>query len=411
MSVYDVTIVGGGIVGLATAMEWLAAFPDSRLILLEKEPQLGAHQTGHNSGVLHSGLYYRPGSLKARTCVEGKRLLETFCDAHGVPYRRCGKVVVAAEESERPALKVLYERGLANGVEGLALVGPERLKELEPHARGVAALHVPGTGVVDFAAVVQAMADLIRQRGGELRAGVRVTGLIRRGGEWIAQTTAGEIRSTCLVTCGGLHSDRLAAMAGGDGNVQIIPFRGEYYDLIPERRYLVRSLIYPVPDAALPFLGVHFTRTLDGEVHAGPNAVLALAREGYRKRDVSLHDTARLFAFSGFWRMAKRYWLVGVEEWHRSWSKPAFARALQRLVPEVRAEDLRPGGSGVRAQAVSAGGALLDDFEVVAGDHAVHVRNVPSPAATASISIARAITAMAAEAFGHKQLDASAKIR
>ena len=387
----DLAVVGGGIVGLATAMEWLAARPGSAVVVLEKEPHVGAHQTGHNSGAIHSGLYYTPGSLKAQTCVAGATLLMEFCRARRIPYAQCGKLVVATDESELPLLQTLHERGQANGVEGVALIGPERLRELEPHARGIRALHVPSAGLVDYSQVARAFADVIRQRGGAVRVSTRVERMARDGHRWRIETTAGLVQASCLITCGGLHADRLAGLAGADRNVRIIPFRGEYYDVVPQRRHLVKAMIYPVPDPRLPFLGVHFTRTITGGLHAGPNAVLALKREGYRKRDVDLADTLELLAFPGFWKMVAKYWAVGAHESYRSWVKAAFVQSLQRLVPEIRGTDLIPNGSGVRAQAVDVHGSLVDDFSIVQGDGAIHVRNVPSPAATASIRIGQLI--------------------
>ena len=399
MPACDVTVVGGGIVGLATAMVWEQRFPGAKLIVLEKEPAVGAHQTGHNSGVIHSGLYYRPGSLKAQTCVTGARLMAEFCQANRIPYRLCGKLVVATEASELAALEQLYQRGLANGVPGLGMIGPERLRELEPHARGLKAIHVPSAGIVDYAAVARAFARIIGAQGGEIRTSSRVLRLMRREGSWLAETTTGEVRSRALITCGGLHADRLAAMAGGRRELRIVPFRGEYYALLPERCFLVQGMLYPVPNPALPFLGVHFTRTITGGVHAGPNAVLALAREGYRKADINLRDLLDLATHPGFWRMARTYWRVGLEESYRSWSKRAFVRTLQRLVPEIRPADMGAGGSGVRAQAVDSAGALVDDFNIVQSEHAIHVRNVPSPAATASIRLGQHIADLAASSF------------
>jgi len=381
---------------LATAREWLLRHPQARLILLEKEATVAAHQTGHNSGVIHSGVYYKPGSLKAKTCVAGAAMMKAFCREQGIRFELPGKVIVATRESELPRLRTLYERGLANGVEGVAMIGPERLRELEPHATGLAALHVPSAGLVDYAQVAEAMARQIHDRGGQVQLGSRVRSIRRDGDQWTIATTTGEVRARDLIACAGLQSDRVAQMSGARQDAQIIPFRGEYYDVVPERRFLVASMIYPVPDPAMPFLGVHFTRTVTGGLHAGPNAVLAWKREGYRKRDVDLRDLARMAAFSGFWRMAAKHWKTGLEEAHRSWSKAAFVRALQRLVPEIRFDDLVPDGSGVRAQAVDQGGGLLDDFNIVARDHAVYVRNVPSPAATASLCIAKAIVDMAA---------------
>ncbi len=392
---YDVLIVGGGIVGLATAKALLEQLPETKLLLLEKEAQLAQHQTGHNSGVIHSGIYYRPGSLKATLCVEGAKLLVEFCQAHQIPYELCGKLVVATTAAELPRLQILYERGLANGVGDLALVGPERIQELEPHARGLRALHVASAGIVDYPAVARALAQIIQRHGGAIRTSTRVRSLLRREGRWIAETPSGALQAHVLITCGGLYADRLAAQAGGLSDLQIVPFRGEYYELRPERRSLVKNMIYPVPDPTLPFLGVHFTRAIDGSVHAGPNAVLALKREGYRKTDVDLADTLQLMGYAGFWRMARRFWSVGFSETYRSWSKRAFVRSLQRLVPEVRASDIVPSGSGVRAQAVDTQGALLDDFNIVQADHAIHVRNVPSPAATSSIRLGQSIAQMA----------------
>ncbi len=399
MPVCDLAIVGGGIVGLATAMEFLGRFPGRRVVVVEKEPDIARHQTSHNSGVIHSGIYYRPGSLKAKLCVTGAKLVVEFCRTHQIPHQMCGKLIVATEESELPALETLYQRGLANGVPALSLVGPERLRELEPHARGLRALHVGSAGTVDYAAVAQAMAGVIRQRGGEIRTSAQVNGLTRRQGGWVLQATTGELHATFLITCGGLHADRVAAMAGAPSDLQIIPFRGDYYELIPQRRDLVRAMIYPVPNPTLPFLGVHLTRAIDGRVHAGPNAVLALKREGYRKADVSVAETAQMLGYPGFWRMARHYWRVGLAELSRSWSKAAFVRSAQRLVPALRTADLIPGGSGVRAQAIDRGGRLLDDFEIVRGEQAIFVRNVPSPAATASIAIGRAIAEKAAAMF------------
>ena len=396
---YDLAIIGGGIVGLATAREWLTRFPNSKLVVLEKEAQLAAHQTGHNSGVIHSGIYYRPGSVKAAMCVAGAKLLVEFCRAQGIAYEICGKLIVATESSELPALEALYQRGLANGVPGVSMVGPERIRELEPHARGLRALHVPSAGIVDYARVARAFAQLIQQGGGDIRLSARVTRLLQRDPRCAIETTAGEFQASYVMICAGLHADRLAEMAGAPRDLQIIPFRGDYYELVPERRGLVKAMIYPVPNPALPFLGVHLTRDIADRVHAGPNAVLALKREGYKKTDIHLPDMLRLCGFSGFWRMARKQWRVGLEELHRAWSKPAFVRALQRLVPEVRGEDLTPGGSGVRAQAVDVRGALLDDFHIVQGERALYVRNVPSPAATASIRIGQAITEMAAASF------------
>ncbi|HEY5164223.1 MAG TPA: L-2-hydroxyglutarate oxidase [Terriglobales bacterium] len=389
---FDLIIIGAGIVGLATALEATRRFPGIRLAVLEKEDRVAAHQTGHNSGVIHSGLYYRPGSLKAKLCVEGAQAMVRFCREHALPHNICGKVVVATSAAEIPALEELHRRGTANGVPGLETIGPERLREIEPHAAGVRALWVPTTGITDFAAVARKYVELIEAAGGKVLVAAKVVG-IRRAEGTVVETRAGAFQAKTVVNCAGLYSDRIALMAGADPGVRIIPFRGEYYQLAESRRDLVRGLIYPVPDPALPFLGVHFTLRVDGSVEAGPNAVLALRREGYRKTDFSARELASALAFPGFWKMAKRLWRSGAGEYYRSLSKAAFTRALQKLVPEIRKEDLSPGGSGVRAQAVDTNGKLVDDFCFVRSEGMVHVLNVPSPAATASLVIGREIVA------------------
>ncbi len=387
----DLAIVGGGIVGLATALEFLTLRPGASVVLLEKELSVGRHQTSHNSGVIHSGIYYRPGSMKARTCVAGARRMVEFCAAERIPHRICGKLIVAATDAEAPALKTLHARGVANGVAGVALIGPQRMRELEPHAQGVQALHVPSAGIVDYGVVAQAMARRIAALGGVVRTGAELIRGALQGSAWSLETRAGTVEARYLVTCAGLQADRVAARAGHLSDVRIAPFRGEYYDVAEPRRSLVRAMIYPVPDPALPFLGVHFTRSITGGVHAGPNAVLAWKREGYRKSDMDARDVAELLTFPGVWRMGARYWRPGLSELYRSCRKAAFVRALQRLVPEIRAADLAPGGSGVRAQALSRDGSLLDDFDLLPQPRALHVRNVPSPAATASLEIGRVI--------------------
>lgn len=397
----DLAVIGGGIVGLATAMAALEQRPSLRLILLEKEPRLAAHQTSHNSGVIHSGLYYRPGSLKAATCVLGAQLMKSFCASRGIPFEVCGKLVVATESEELARLDALHQRGLANGVTGMSMLGPEALREIEPHARGLRALHVPSAGIVNYVNVAEAFAAIIRARGGMIRLAARVERISRRDGLWMLETTDGEVRARGLVTCAGLYADRVAALAGApDDGVIIVPFRGDYYELVPDRRALVRAMIYPVPDPALPFLGVHFTRGIDGSVHAGPNAVLALRREGYGRADLDLAEAAIALRHRGFWRMAQRHWRTGGAEMWRAFSRRAFVRALQRLVPALCDEDVVPASSGVRAQALDRTGALLDDFSIAQGPHAIYVRNVPSPAATASIRIGQLIAEMAASAFG-----------
>lgn len=384
---HDVAIVGGGIVGLATALALSRRAPGLKLVILEKEHAVGTHQTGRNSGVLHAGLYYRPGSLKARLCVEGKRRMEAFCQEHGVPYERCGKVVVATEERELPVLQQLFERGSANGVPGLELIGPGRLRELEPEAAGRAALYSPGTGIVDFRQVAAAMARLLAVRGVQVLTGARVLGVRRSDREAQVETTAGAVACRLLVNCAGLYSDVVARLAGDDPGVRIVPFRGEYYLLRPERRGLVRNLIYPVPDPALPFLGVHFTRMVSGEVEAGPNAVLALAREGYSWGRLNARELWGTLRYAGFRAVARRYWRTGLYEMWRSLSQRAFVASLRRLVPAVTTQDVVRGGAGVRAQAVAPDGRLLDDFHIVEAPRAVHVLNAPSPAATSSLAI------------------------
>jgi len=394
---YDVLIVGGGIVGLAVALEITRRFPRLRLVLLEKEDSVGRHQSSHNSGVIHSGVYYKPGSLKAKLCVEGSRAMIEFCRAHGLPHQVCGKVIVATHEGELPRLEELRRRGEANGLTGLRLIDANELHDIEPHARGLRALVVPSTGIADYAAVCEKYAELIRAQGGTILTSTAVTGLRAAASEVVVETDGSAFSTRYLINCAGLFSDRIARMTGADLDVMIVPFRGEYYDLVPQRSSLVRALIYPVPDPQFPFLGVHFTRRVNGTVDAGPNAVLAFRREGYRRGDFSLHDMASALAFPGFWRMAAKQWRSGLDEFRRSFSKAAFVRALQRLLPEVRQEDLAPGGSGVRAQALRRDGTLVDDFQFVPARQMLHVLNVPSPAATASLVIGRTIVRTAEE--------------
>jgi (S)-2-hydroxyglutarate dehydrogenase len=382
-----VAIVGGGIVGLATGLRLLERFPASQLLLLEKEDGPGRHQSGHNSGVLHCGLYYTPGSKKARMAVQGIRKMVEFCRRRQVPYELCGKTVVATEEEEIPRLLALLERGRANGLQGLALLSPEQIREYEPHAAGLKGIRVPEEGIVDFPAVTQAMVEVIRERGGEVRFSSEVTGL-REAGGWRIESTSGDYAADFLINCAGLYCDRISRLAGNRNEARIVPFRGEYYKLKPERQHLVRDLIYPVPNPKFPFLGVHFTRKIHGGVEAGPNAVLAFAREGYRFSDFSLRDLTETAIYGGFWRLLGRYPSMCWEEFHRSLSKALFCRSLQRLVPEVRMEDLERSGTGVRAQAVSPSGELLQDFHFVRQARALHVLNAPSPAATASLAIA-----------------------
>jgi (S)-2-hydroxyglutarate dehydrogenase len=396
---WDVAVVGGGIVGTATATA-LARRGGIRVIVLEAEAALAQHQTGHNSGVIHSGLYYKPGSLKARNCAEGRLALYRFCEEHQIPHERCGKLVVATRPSELPALEELERRGRANGLDGLRRLTAEELKEYEPHVAGIAGLHVAETGIVDYTAVTLAFARLVADAGGEVRTGARVLHVARQTATLALETTRGLVESRYLINCAGLQSDRLARLCGVDPGVRIIPFRGEYYELAPKRWHLVRHLIYPVPDPRFPFLGVHFTRMVRGGVEAGPNAVLAFKREGYTRTSFSVRDSAGMFGYPGFWWMAAKYWPMAIGEMYRSFSKRAFVRALQRLVPDLRPEDVQQGGAGVRAQALDPAGRLLDDFRIVEAERMVHVLNAPSPAATASISIGRSVADMAARAFG-----------
>jgi len=394
---FDLVIVGGGIVGLATGLQALRRHRGIRLALLEKEASIARHQTGHNSGVIHSGIYYKPGSLKARNCVAGAARMVEFCKEHSIPYEICGKVVVATDQAERPGLAELMRRGTANGVLGLRMIGPEELSEIEPHCTGVEAMVVPGTGIVDYKLVARKYADLIQQNGGSLLLNCRVQNIVKRGNEIILETTQGSVKATRVINCAGLHSDRIVKLAGDNTALQIVPFRGEYYEIVPDRRKLVRNLIYPVADPRFPFLGVHFTRHINGGIEAGPNAVLALKREGYRKTDFNLQDAVETALFPGFWKMAAKYWKSGVGEYYRSLSKAGFTRALQKLLPEIQQSDLVPGGAGVRAQALDRTGKLLDDFTIIRSDRMIHVCNVPSPAATASLMIGEQIVEMMAQ--------------
>lgn len=390
-------MVGGGLVGLATAMQLGQA--GLRVTVLEAEDRVAVHQSGHNSGVIHSGLYYKPGSLKATLCGEGSRALYRLCEEEGITHQRCGKLVVATTPGELPPLAELKRRGQANGLAGVRRLRAEEIAEVEPHAAGVAALHVPGTGIIDYQGVARAYVRRIESRDGQVVLGARVSGVRRDGPGLVVETGQGAFPCSLLVNCAGLQSDRVARLCGADPKVRIVPFRGEYYDLAPEHRGLVRGLIYPVPDPRFPFLGVHLTRRVDGSVEAGPNAVLALKREGYRWRDVSPRDVAATVTWPGFWRLAARHGRIAVYEVRRSLSKAIFVRDLQRLVPEIRPEAVHRAGSGVRAQALDEKGALVDDFRIERSERAIHVLNAPSPGATASIPIGGRIAAMALEAL------------
>ena len=397
---FDVGVIGGGILGLSAARELGRRFPGLGIVVIEKEKELARHQTGHNSGVIHSGIYYKPGSLKARNCVTGARMLTEFCDDHGILYEKCGKVIVAVDDSEVPALEELYRRGVANGVAGLRRIGPEELRELEPYARGVAALHSPDTGIVDYTQVAKAYASDFEESGGQVYLGTALVSIkpLPDGMELI--TSGGSLRGKHLINCAGLYADVVSEMMSPDRDVRIIPFRGDYYTLSPRAEGLVRGLIYPVPDPSFPFLGVHFTKTVRGYTEAGPNAVLAFAREGYTIGKVNGGELLRILSFPGFWLLTRRYWRMGMQEFFRSVSKQAFLKAARRLVPEIQKDDLVERGAGVRAQAVDRKGRLLDDFLISSSNNAVHVRNAPSPGATASIAIGRHVVDAAEKAFG-----------
>ena len=382
----DLIIAGGGIVGLATAYRFLNRFPGKSLTLVEKEAELAEHQTGHNSGVLHSGIYYRPGSLKAANCRAGKQAMEAFCREEQIAYDLCGKVIVAVDAAEIPYLEGILERGKANGVR-CEMISAARLHELEPHAAGVQAIHVPETGIVDYSQVCQRLAERVRECGGQVITGARVTSIQQHDGQIAVETTAGEFVGKNLVNCTGLHSDRLARLGGANPSAKIIPFRGEYFELTLAARHLVNNLIYPVPNPSFPFLGVHFTRMIHGGVECGPNAVLAGAREGYSKTDINLHDLFESLTYPGFVKLAAKYWRVGAGEMWRSWSKRAFVRALSRLVPKIEAAHLVPAPAGVRAQAIGRDGSMIDDFLIEEEQQIVNVLNAPSPAATASLNI------------------------
>ena len=398
---YDVVIVGGGILGLATARALLERAPAARIAILEKEAKLATHQTGHNSGVIHSGIYYKPGSYKAKLCGEGKGLMREFCAIHGIQVVPCGKVIVATRPDELPRLQTLYERGIANGVP-VEMIEPARLREIEPHAAGLRAIHSPTTAIVDYSAVSAAIAGELTARGVAIETSAKVLAVVRTRDGLEIGTSRLAVEARWLVNCAGLYADVIARMAGARPDLQIVPFRGEYYMVRPERRHLVKTLIYPVPDPEFPFLGVHFTNTVHGDVETGPNAVMAFAREGYELTTLNPRELAETLAYPGVWHMVRRYWRMGSYEMYRSLSKAAFVRALQRLVPEIRPEDVTRGGAGVRAQALAPDGSMIDDFRIVDTDDAVHVLNAPSPGATASLAIGRHIAGVATEKFGLK---------
>ncbi|MBX7213354.1 MAG: L-2-hydroxyglutarate oxidase [Thermoflexales bacterium] len=390
MTIHDFAVVGGGLVGLATARGLLTRFPGKSLVLIEKEDRWAFHQSGHNSGVIHSGIYYRPGTLRAKLAGEGNRRMVAFCQEHGIAHDVCGKVIVATEERELPQLDKLFARGQEHGLD-VRMIGPEELREREPHGTGLKAIHVPSAGIADYKGVAAKLVELSRAAGGDLRLGVRLKRITHQPDAATLETSQGDLRARFVITCGGLHADRIALQAGAELDARIVPFRGEYFHLSEGKHHLVNHLIYPVPNPDFPFLGVHFTRMIDGERHCGPNAVFTLSREGYTKLDVNVRDALEAMAFPGFQRLAARNWRMGWEEIVRSYSKARFVQTLQRLIPEVRAEDLTPSPAGVRAQALTPQGALVDDFLIVNGPRAMHVCNAPSPAATCSIVIGEEI--------------------
>lgn len=393
--IHDFIIVGGGIVGLATALKLLQANPGLKILVIEKEKEVGRHQTGNNSGVIHSGLYYKPGSLKAVNCIRGYNLLIAFCQEHSVPYDLCGKVVVATEAKELPLLKNLYDRGEQNGLKDFKMLKAEELKEFEPHVKGLAGFFVPQTGIVDYKIVAEKYADEIRKSGGQIILGEKVVNIVSEVKNIFVETDQSSFRCSILINCAGLYSDKVARLSSQNINVKIIPFRGEYYKIKKDREYLVKNLIYPVPDPNFPFLGVHFTRMMKGGVEAGPNAVLAFSREGYRKSDINLKELGETLAWPGFQKVARKYWRTGLGEMYRSFSKGAFTKALQKLIPEIQENDLVEGGAGVRAQACDKTGGLVDDFLIYEEKQVINVCNAPSPAATSSLSIGESIAAMA----------------
>lgn len=388
---YDFVVIGGGIIGTASAMVLLKDF-DCSILIIEAEDKLAMHQTGNNSGVIHSGLYYKPGSLKAKYCSEGRELLYQFCKEHKITFEKTGKIVVAKNDDENKMLIALFERGMANGLEGIKVLSKDELLDYEPHVTGVGGLFVPQTGIIDFVQVTKTYAQLIKESGGEIETDCKFVSLSGFSDELIINTSKGEFRSKFILNCGGLYSDRISELCGVDPGLQIIPFRGEYYKLKNEKEHLVKNLIYSVPDTRFPFLGVHFTRMINGDVEVGPNALLAFKREGYSLKDFSFRDMSQMLTYKGFWKMASKYYKTGIPEFHKSLSKSAFVKAIKMLVPEIESPDIERCGAGVRAQAVDPNGNLIDDFRIVESERTIHVLNAPSPAATASISIGRYIS-------------------
>ncbi len=391
---YDIVIIGGGIVGLASAYSILKKKPGTKLLLVEKENALAQHQTGNNSGVIHSGIYYKPGSLKAKNCIDGYHMLLDFANENNIPYDLCGKIIVATMAEEIPRLEALHQRGVENGLEGLKWIDKEQIKEYEPHCAGIKALWVPQTGIIDYTLVSEKYAEQVRHMGGEIIVNCKVNAINKTGNEAEIITSAGNFSGLQIINCAGLYSDKVAEMSQGSIDTRIIPFRGEYFLIKPEKRTLVKNLIYPVPDPAFPFLGVHFTRMMNGNVEAGPNAVLALRREGYKKTDIHLGELWDTISWPGFRKVSAKYWQTGMGEMWRSFSKAAFTKALQRLIPEIVEDDLIPTHAGVRAQACDRSGGLLDDFKIIRDNNVINILNAPSPAATSSLSIGKSISEM-----------------
>lgn len=389
---YDCIVVGAGLVGLSTAYKYKLKFPDKRILVLEKESSVSVHQSGNNSGVIHSGIYYKPGSLKAQNCISGYDELIDFAAGNDVPYEICGKVIVASSSSELMALNNIFERGIQNGLQGIKKISGEELKELEPHVSGISGIHVPQTGIIDYLMLAKRLQGLIQDLGGVCRFNTNVIDMKRSGGRVQIFTDDLTYDANKVVTCAGLQSDRVSNLTENQNDLRIIPFRGEYYKLKPEKEHLIKNLVYPVPDPNFPFLGVHFTRMIGGGIEAGPNAVLAFKREGYRFRDFNLKDSVATLSWPGFWKVAAKYGTIGLGEVYRSLSKAAFTKALQKILPEVTTQDLIPGGAGVRAQACDRNGNLVDDFNILESENIIHVRNAPSPAATSCLSIGRAIS-------------------
>jgi L-2-hydroxyglutarate oxidase len=396
---YDISIIGGGIVGLATALQILKLRPQTKLCVIEKEQAVAQHQTGHNSGVIHSGIYYKPNSLKALNCIRGYQMLLDFCQQENIQYELCGKIIVATEQLELATLENVYQRGIANGLDKIKKIGKEEIREIEPHCQGIAGIYVPYTGIIDYVEVAQKYAQLIREKGGHIFLGEKAEEIREQQNNYEIVTQNRTYVSTLLINCAGLYSDKITQLTQKKVDYRIIPFRGEYYHIKPEKQYLVKHLIYPVPDPNFPFLGVHFTRMINGGVEAGPNAVFSFKREGYKKTDFDLQETISSITWRGFQKVAFKYWKTGLGEFYRSFSKTAFTKALQRLIPEIQENDLEQGGAGVRAQACDRNGGLIDDFLIVAGKGVIHVGNAPSPAATSSLSIGLTVAEMAIKKF------------